>query len=110
MSSARKRAAIQKANTEAERLRQRLILAEHHGAVMRSMAEAIAMRHDTLRAAVKQYLAENDPEGFGCACESDRVCGPCRAAERQKVLRVAMGSNAIGQGSAACGASGGLPG
>lgn len=94
MSSARKRSAIQKANNEADRLRQRLILAEHHGTVMKSMAEAIAVRHDALRAAIVQYLAENDPEGFGCACGPEHTCGPCNAAERQNVLRAALGSNA----------------
>lgn len=90
MSSARKRAAAQKANNETERLRQRLILAEHHGKVTQSAAEAIAMRHDALRAAVKRYLAENNPEDFGCACTPGHACGPCHTAERQKALRAAL--------------------
>lgn len=47
-----------------------------------------------LRTAVGQYLAENDPEGFGCACEPNYTCGPCNAHKRQQVLRNALTPNA----------------
>jgi len=36
----------------------------------------------TLREALKKFLADNDPEGFGCACEPKRRCGPCFWRER----------------------------
>lgn len=94
MSSARKRAAIQKANNEADSLRQQLMLQRHHGDVLNTMATEIAIRHDKLRTAIVKYLADNDPEGFGCACEPNRDCGPCRTAKQQKPLRDALGSNA----------------
>lgn len=84
MSSARKRAAIQKANREADNLRQKLMLAEHHGNQMRCLAEVFAQKHDALHAAVVRYLAENDTEGFSCTCE------PCSAHQRQKILRDAI--------------------
>lgn len=93
MSSARKRAAVQKANAEADHLRQCLMLAEHHGSVMKVMAEAIAKKHDALHAAIVRYLAENDTEGFGCACEPNYTCGPCSAHKRQQVLRDALTPN-----------------
>lgn len=48
MSSARKRAAIQKANTEAERLRQKLAFAETMLGVLKSAAEYAATHHDRL--------------------------------------------------------------
>ena len=48
MSSARKRAAIQKANNEADHLRQRLILAEHHANAMRTIAEIAARRYGVM--------------------------------------------------------------
>ena len=57
MSSARKRAAIRKANAEADHLRQKLMLAEHHGNVMKLMAEAIAQKHDALNAALAELVA-----------------------------------------------------
>lgn len=46
MSSARKRGAIQKANNETDRLRQQLMLSQHHGAVMRLAAETLAKDAD----------------------------------------------------------------
>lgn len=60
MSGARKRAAIHKANAEADHLRQRLMLAEHHGSVMKAMAEAIAQKHDALHAALAELVALKD--------------------------------------------------
>jgi len=53
MSSARKRAAIHKANREADHLRQRLMLAEHHGSVMESFARVAAARSNEMLAALK---------------------------------------------------------
>lgn len=60
MSSARKRAAIQKANNEADHLRQKLMLVEHHGNVMKRMAEAIALKHDALHAALTELVTLKD--------------------------------------------------
>lgn len=57
MSSARKRAAIQKANNEAEFLRQRLMRAEHHASVMESFAKAAAMKSDALYSALAELVA-----------------------------------------------------
>lgn len=48
-----------------------------------------------LREVVEKYLADNDPEGFGCACEPKRTCGPCLARQRQKPLRDALASPAV---------------
>ena len=58
MSSARKRAAIQKANNEADFLRQRLMRAEHHASVMQSFAEVACRRGDALYAAIQKHQAE----------------------------------------------------
>ena len=52
MSSARKRAAIQKANNEAEFLRQRLMRAEHQVDKVTAMAFATAQKYDQLLFAV----------------------------------------------------------
>lgn len=37
-----------------------------------------------------KYLADNDPEGFGCACTPKHTCGPCRAHKQQAPLRAAL--------------------
>ena len=58
MSSARKRAAIQKANNEADWQRQRAMRAEHHANVMQAFAEAAARRGDALYAAIQKHQAE----------------------------------------------------
>ena len=58
MSSARKRSAIQKANNEADFLRQRLMRAEHHASMMQSFAEVAARRGDALYAAIQKHQAE----------------------------------------------------
>ena len=57
MSSARKRAAIQKANNEADWQRQRAMRAEHHANVMQAFAEAAARRGDALYAAIQKHQA-----------------------------------------------------
>lgn len=58
MSSARKRAAIQKANNEAEFLRQRLMMAEHHASVMEAFARVAAARGDALFSAIQKHQAD----------------------------------------------------
>lgn len=50
MSSARKRAAIHKANKEAEYLRQKLAMVEGHYRMMKAIAERLAAELDALRA------------------------------------------------------------
>lgn len=38
-----------------------------------------------------QYLATNDPEGFGCACVPDKwTCGPCTERAKQEPLYRAL--------------------
>ena len=79
MSSARKRAAIQKANNEADHLRQRLMLAEHHGTVMQGVAEVIARRHDELRAQAcrARNLIEcgETAAALNCLCDAIEIVG-----------------------------------
>jgi hypothetical protein len=60
MSSARKRAAIQKANNEAEFLRQRLMRAEHYANVMQGFAEGATRR---LLMMPNTYVTGLVPEG-----------------------------------------------
>ena len=62
MSSARKRAAIQKANNEADHLRQRLILAEHHANVMQGFADIVARKADALQARLDALMLKYCPE------------------------------------------------
>ena len=47
---------------------------------------------EQLREAIEQYLAENDPSEFGCACDPSvgHLCGPCFAHKQQTVLRKAL--------------------
>ena len=62
MSSARKRAAIQKANNEADHLRQRLMLAEHHNNQLRGMAECLAQIGDERQAQIDALMREYCPD------------------------------------------------
>lgn len=62
MSSARKRAAIQKANNEADHLRHRLVLAEHHANVMQGFAEVAARKADAIQAQLDALMLEFCPE------------------------------------------------
>lgn len=64
MSSARKRAAIQKANNEADRLRQRLMLAENHINILRTMAEAIGRGGDVMAEALKKIASPTQTDGL----------------------------------------------
>ena len=43
-----------------------------------------------LRDALKKFLSDNDPEGFGCACEPNHLCGPCSERQRQQPLYEAL--------------------
>ena len=54
--------------------------------------DALKQQRDELLAAIKKFLDENNPEGFGCACEPDRLCGPCSEAKRQRPLYAAIAS------------------
>ena len=62
MSSARKRAAIQKANNEADFQRQRALMAEHHANVMQGFAEVAARKADALQAQLDALMLEFCPE------------------------------------------------
>ena len=57
-----------------------------------NVADALKQQRDELLAAIKKFLDENNPEGFGCACEPDRLCGPCSEAKRQRPLYAAIAS------------------
>lgn len=60
MSSARKRAALQKANNEAERLRQKLAVAETMGNVWKAAAEYAAKMADERYAALAELVVLED--------------------------------------------------
>ena len=93
--------------------KQKEMSASHYANVMKAIGEESARRHDVMRAAIVRYLAENDTEGFGCACEPNHTCGPCSAHKRQQVLRDALGSNVEVQrdsGSIIAGGSAGTTG
>jgi len=62
MSSARKRAAIQKADNEANHLRQRLMLAEHHAATIEEFAFGVAKKADALQARIDALMLEYCPD------------------------------------------------
>ena len=98
MSSARKRQKTNRVATMLDHAKQREMSASHYANVMKAIGEEAARRHDAMRAAIVRYLAENDTEGFGCACEPNHTCGPCSAHKRQQVLRDALGSNVLAQG------------
>lgn len=49
-------------------------------------------QRDELLAALEKFLDDNNPEGFGCACEPGRLCGPCSEAKRQRPLYAAIAS------------------
>ena len=92
MSSARKRAARQKANNEADQLRQRLMLAEHHASVMRSFAEVAARRSDALFAALKRIADGPWPDD----CEGpEEQCRFDAAVAREAIAKVGAGDTAV---------------
>jgi hypothetical protein len=43
---------------------------------------------ERLRGAIRAWLAENDTEGFGCACMPERTCGTCQWRQRSERLRL----------------------
>lgn len=91
MSSARKRAAIHKANMEADHFRQRLMLAEHHGNVMESFARAVAARSDLMFEALKRIADgpwPDDCEGPEDQCRFDE------AIAREAIAKVVAGGTA----------------
>ena len=65
MSSARKRAAIHKANKEADHLRQRLMLAENHINILRTMAEAIGRGGDVMAEALEKLAKLGNEPHYG---------------------------------------------
>ena len=96
MSSARKRAAIQKANNEADRLRQRLILAEHHASVMQGFAEVAARKADVLQAQLDALMLEYCPDEMTEAQKENwaRHQRPASDEQQAEVAAAFMGSNA----------------
>ena len=66
--------------TERDELRQQLAISQ--------------LEAKRLRESVDQYLIENDPSNFGCACDLSvgHLCGPCFAHKQQTVLRQALSS------------------
>lgn len=57
---------------------------------LRAKAETLRRERDELLAAINKFLSDNNPEGFGCACEPNRLCGPCSEAKRQAPLYAAI--------------------
>jgi hypothetical protein len=64
MSSSHKRAAIMRAQAETERLRQQLILSQHHYNVIKATAEVLAARVDAAEANAARYLWLRDGNAF----------------------------------------------
>lgn len=54
--------------------------------------DRLTAERDELLAALEKFLDDNNPEGFGCACEPGRLCGPCSEAKRQRPLYAAIAS------------------
>ena len=79
MSSARKRAAIHKANKEADHLRQRLMLAENHITILRTMAEAIGLAGDEMSKALS-VIADGDGDARVIAAQTLEKVGVRRTA------------------------------
>ena len=96
MSSSRKRAAIQKANNEAEFLRQRLMRAEHHANVMQGFAEVAARKADALQARLDALMLEFCPDEMTEAQKDNWVehQRPVSDDTQQEIDSALMGSNA----------------
>jgi len=62
MSSARKKAFAHKAKQEADVLRQKLMLAEHHGSVFKALAEGLAKECDARQAKIDSLMLEHCPD------------------------------------------------
>ena len=95
MSSARKRAAIQKANNEADHLRQRLMLAEHHANVMQGFAEVAARKADALQAQLDALMLEFCPDEMTEAQKENwaRHQQPASDEIQREITSALMGSN-----------------
>ena len=95
MSSARKRAAIQKANTEADHLRQRLMLAEHHAAKIEAFAFSVAAKADAIQARLDALMLEYCPEEMTEAQKANwaRHQRPVSEDMQQEINSALMGSN-----------------
>ena len=96
MSSARKRAAIQKANNEANHLRQRLMRAEHHANVMQGLAEVAARKADDLQAQLDALMLEFCPEEMTEAQKTNwaKHQRPVSEEMQHEIDSALMGSNA----------------
>ena len=103
MSSARKRAAIQKANNEANHLRQRLMRAEHHGNVMQGFAEVAARKADALQAQLDALMLEFCPDEMTDAQRENwaRHQKPVSDDTQREIDSALMGSNAPHEGPGA---------
>jgi len=112
MSSARKRAAIQKANNEADHLRQRLMLAEHHGNVMEAFARAAAAKRDALQAQLDALMLEYCPDEMTETQKENwaRHQRPVSDDEQARVAAALMGSNVELTGAALAQRPGRAPG
>jgi len=69
-----------------------------YAAPQKEQSAGDAERLQTLLKAVQQFLMDNDPDGFGCACTPHHMCGPCSAYKRQTVLRDAIAAIAQSEG------------
>lgn len=111
MSSARKRAAIQKANNEADHLRRRLVLAEYHAAKIEAFAFSVAAKADALQARIDELMLEYCPEEMTEAQKANwaRHQRPVSDEEEAKVVAALMGSNVEVQGRGAAQAPRSVP-
>jgi len=97
MSSARKRAAIQKANSEADFQRQRAMRAEHHANVMQGFAEVAALRADALQAQLDALMLEFCPDEMTEAQKQNwaKHQRPASDGIQQEIGSALMGSNVV---------------
>ena len=95
MSSARKRAAIQKANNKADFQRQRAMRAEHHASMMQGFAEIAARKADALQAQLDALMLEYCPDEMTAEQKANwaRHQRPVSAEMQQEIDSALMGSN-----------------
>ncbi len=96
MSSARKRAALHKANTEAERLKQKLAVAETMGNVWKATAEYAAKIADDRQARIDALMLEYCPDEMTEA-QKDNWAKHQRpvSEDMQEIDSALMGSNVV---------------
>jgi uncharacterized iron-regulated protein len=96
MSSARKRAALGKANAEAERLRQKLAVAETMGNVWKAAAEYAAKTADDRQARIDALMLEYCPDEMTEAQKENwaKHQRPVSEEMQQGIDSALMGSNA----------------